>query len=160
MNVRLIGPFVVATALMAAGCGERLIDVGQSEKLIRSAVVKQVGADVASVVCPDKVKVKAQAAFTCVVTGRDGTKGTATVTQTNGKGAIRVSAPFLSKDLTQQSIQTDLRRRSPRATVVCPDIIVVKARRTFECQADLGPVDAIVTATQTDADGNFTYTVK
>ena len=55
----------------------------------------------------------------------DGTKGTATVTQTDGKGTISVAAPFLHKDEAEQSIQTDLRKRAPRATVVCPDIIVV-----------------------------------
>jgi hypothetical protein len=147
-------------ALAMTGCGEQQIDVEKSAKLIQSAVEEQVGADVKSIACPDQVKVKARATFTCLVTGKDGTKGTATVTQTDGKGTISVAAPFLHKDEAEQSIQTDLRKRAPRATVVCPDIIVVKAGGKFECTANLGEINATISATQTNANGNFTYTVK
>jgi hypothetical protein len=146
-------------ALTATGCGEQRIDVKKSAKLIQSAVEEQVGADVKSISCPKEVKVKAKATFTCAVTGRDGTKGTATVTQTDGKGTIRVAAPFLHKDEAELSIQNDLRKRAPRATVVCPDIIVVKAGGTFVCRANLGEINATVKATQTNASGNFRYTV-
>src|ERR1044072_6113349 len=110
-------------ALAMTGCGEQKIDVEKSAKLIQSAVEEQVGADVKSISCPDEVKVKANATFTCVVAGNDGTKGTATVTQTDGKGTISVAAPFLHKDEAEQSIQTDLRKRAPRAQVVSPAII-------------------------------------
>jgi hypothetical protein len=147
-------------ALTATGCGEQQIDIEKSAKLIQSAVEEQVGADVKSISCPDEVKVKAKDTFTCVVTGKDGTKGTATVTQTDGKGTISVAAPFLHKDEAEQSIQTDLRKRAPRATVVCPDIIVVKAGGKFVCKANLGEINVIVTATQTNANGNFTYRAK
>src|ERR1044072_4139999 len=144
-------------ALTAAGCGEQQIDIEKSAKLIQSAVEEQVGADVKSISCPDEVKVKAKDTFTCVVTGKDGTKGTATVTQTDGKGTISVAAPFLHKDEAEQRIQADLRKRAPRATVVFPDIIVVKTGGKFVCTANLGEINVIVTATQTNANGNFTY---
>ncbi len=147
-------------ALTAIGCGEQRIDVEKSAKLIQSAVEEQVGADVKSISCPDEVKVKAKATFACLVNGKDGTKGTATVTQTDGKGTISVAAPFLHKDEAEQSIRSDLRKRVPRATVVCPDIIVVKTGGKFACKANLGETSAIVSATQTTANGNFTYSVK
>jgi hypothetical protein len=160
MHTRLIALAAGVAALTATGCGEQQIDVKKSAKLIQTSVEQQVGAQVKSIKCPDQVKVKAKAVFTCVVTGADGTKGTANVTQTDGKGTISVAAPFLHKDEAEQSIQTDLRQRAPRATVVCPDIIVVKTGGKFECQANLGEINAVVQATQTTATGNFTYTVK
>jgi hypothetical protein len=150
---------IAALGAGAGGCGEQRIDVAKSAKLIQSAVEEQVGAEVRSISCPKEVKVKAKAAFTCAVTGRDGTKGAATVTQTDGKGTIRVSAPFLHKDEAELSIQTDLRKRAPRATVVCPDIVIVEAGGKFACQANLGEINATIDATQTNASGSFRYSV-
>jgi hypothetical protein len=160
MHPRLIALAAGLAALTAAGCGEQQIDVKKSAKLIQSSVEQQVGAKVKSIKCPDQVKVKAKAVFTCLVTGSDGTTGTASVTQTDGKGTIRVAAPFLHKDEAELSIQNDLRKRAPRATVVCPDIIVVKAGGKFVCQANLGEINAVVNATQSNANGKFTYNVK
>ena len=160
MRPRFIVLAAGVAGLTAIGCGERQIDVKKSATLIQTSVEEQVGADVQTIKCPDEVKVKAKSVFTCVVTGADGTKGTANVTQTDGKGTISVAAPFLHKDEAEQSIQADLRKRAPRATVDCPDIIVVKTGGTFECQANLGEVNATVSARQTNANGNFTYTVK
>jgi hypothetical protein len=160
MHPRSIALAAAFAALTAIGCGEQQIDVEKSAKLIQSAVEEQVGADVKSIACPDEVKIKAKSTFACVVNGKDGTKGTATVTQTDGKGTISVAAPFLHKDEAEQSIQSDLRKRAPRATVVCPDIIVVRKGGTFTCAANLGEVNATVAATQTTANGNFVYNVK
>jgi hypothetical protein len=157
MHRRPIAIVAAVAALTAAGCGERRIDVEKSAKLIQSAVEEQVGADVKSISCPDTVAVKAKATFVCQVLGKDGTKGTASVTQTDGKGTISVAAPFLHKDEAEQSIQTELRKRAPRATVTCPDIIVVKRGGTFDCAANLGEINATVKARQTNAQGNFTY---
>ena len=160
MHTRFIALAAGFAALTTIGCGEQQIDLEKSAKLIQSAVEEQVGADVKSIACPDEVKVKAKATFACVVNGKDGTKGTATVTQTDGKGTISVAAPFLHKDEAEDNIESDLRKRAPRATVVCPDIIVVKSGGKFECKANIGEINAVVSATQTNANGNFTYTVK
>ena len=123
-------------------------------------VQPQVGTEVKAIKCPNEVKVKAQASFTCTVTAPDGTTGIATATQTDAKGTIGVAAPFLPKGEAEQRIQTDLRTRSPRATVVCPDIIVVKPGGRFVCQANLGEINATITARQTNAAGSFTYTAR
>lgn len=158
MRLRLIASAAAVAALAVAGCGQRQIDVGKASKLVQGAVESQVGAQVASISCPREVEVEAHATFACTVTGEDGTKGVATVTQTDGQGTIGVAAPFLHE--AEQTIQSDLRKRAPRATVVCPDIIVVKQGATFVCEADLGEFDATVRATQTSAGGSFTYTLK
>ena len=160
MQSRLLVLGACLAALTATGCADQQIDVGKSAKLIQKAIEEEIGSDVKAIKCPDEVKVKAKASFTCVVTGGDGTSGIATVTQTDGKGAISVTAPFLNKDEAELSIQNDLRRRSPRATVVCPDIVILKARGTFDCAANLGEINATIAATLTDAKGAFRYTVK
>jgi hypothetical protein len=154
----VLAAFVAAFAV--TGCGERKIEVGKAEKLIQKAVEEQVGAPVRSIVCPNEVPLKANANFTCAVVGVDGTKGIATATQTDDKGRIRVDATFLHKEAAEQSIQADLRKRAPRAEVVCQDIIVVKAGGKFVCQADLGEIRATVRATQTSGSGAFTYNVQ
>lgn len=147
-------------ALAAAGCGRQQLDVDKVAQLTKSVVEEQLGEHVKSISCPDEVTVKAKGTFRCLVTGKDGTRGTATVTQTDGKGTISVDAPFLSNKETEQTIVSDLRTRSPRATVVCPDIIVVRKGATFHCEANRGEVNDIVTAKLTSAGGSFTYDVK
>jgi hypothetical protein len=160
MPSRLIALAAGVAALTATGCGEQQIDVKKSAKLIQTSVEEQIGADVKTIKCPDQVKVKAKAVFTCRVTGADGTTGTASVTQIDGKGTISVTAPFLPKNEAEQSLQADLRKRSPRATVVCPDIIIMKLGGKFECQANRGEVNDTIFATQTNARGSFRYTTK
>jgi len=144
----------------AIGCGEQRIDVSKSAARILGSLEEQTGADIKAIECPDEVKVKAKAVFTCLVTGADGTTGTASVTQVDGKGMIRVAAPFLRMHDAEQTLQADLRKRSPRATVVCPDIIVRKAGGKFECRANRGEVNDTIIATQTNTSGSFTYDVK
>lgn len=80
--------------LALAGCGESLIDTDKGEKLVRSAVAEQTGARVASVACPEDVKIKRGATFRCVVTGTDRSKGDAVVRQTDDKGNVHVDAAF------------------------------------------------------------------
>jgi hypothetical protein len=147
-------------ALAATGCGRQQLDVDKVAQLTKSVVEEQLGEKVKAISCPDEVTVQAKGTFHCLVTGKDGTRGTAVVTQTDGKGTISVDAPFLSNEETERTILSDLRKRSPRATVVCPDIIVVRKRGTFRCTANRGEVNDIVSATLTSASGSFTYDVK
>jgi len=150
------------TSMLAAGCGEAEIDVGKATKSIDDAVTEQVGAQVKSVKCPESVKVKAKDTFTCLVTGSDGTKGTAQLTQKDDKGNLTFNAPFLHTREAARVMQTQLRNRSrsTRDTIVsCPQIVVVGKGRTFDCSAKIGGDDRKVAARQTDANGNFTYNV-
>jgi hypothetical protein len=156
----LIALAAAVAGFTAIGCGEQRIDVKKSASLIQGTLEQQTGADVKSIKCPDEVKVEAKAVFSCLVTGADGTTGSASVTQLDGKGTIRVAASFLSKRSAEQSLQADLRKRAPRATVVCPDIIAMKTGGKFECQANLGEINETISATQTNARGSFRYTRK
>lgn len=161
MRTHLIAATVmtVAAAMTAAGCGETQIDVKKAAKLIQTAVVQQVGAKVKSVACPKTVKAKAGATFTCLVTGSDGTKGTATVTQKDAKGNITVSAPFLHTREAEASIVSQLKKQAPDAVVHCPEIIIVANGGRFTCKATAAGSSATIQATQSDALGHFTFKV-
>lgn len=153
----MAGASALLAMLALTGCGKAEIDVGKASKFIEDAVQKEVGAKVKSVDCPGSVKVKAKSTFTCVVTGSDGTKGDALVTQRDDKGNMIVSAPFLHPREAEGAIQGQLRKRAANATVDCPEIIVVAKGGKFDCKvASAGPTKS-VSATQTDTKGNFSY---
>jgi len=166
MSSRAKAPAAVLAALLAtllaAGCGESEIDVAKASKFIDDAVTKQVGAEVKSVKCPDSVETKAKATFTCVVTGSDGTKGDARLTQKDDEGNLAFYAPFLHTKEAAKAIQTELRNRSRGsrgAIVSCPEIVIAAKGRTFDCRLTVDGEQRKVVARQTDAGGNFTYRV-
>lgn len=154
----------VAAALLSTlalgACGESTIDIDKAEKFIDSAVSKQVGAQVKSVKCPDSVKVKPKDTFTCVVTGDDGTKGDAELTQKDDKGNLTFYAPFLHTREAEQIVVRQLRARAPGARVECPEIVVVGKGQIFDCDLFQTSERTLkVIARQTNAEGNFTYRV-
>lgn len=143
----------------ASGCGQTRIDIAKATSFIDQAVQQQVGARVRSVVCPAKVKIKAGSSFACVVTGRDGSKGDALVTQRDDKGNMTVRAPFLHPREAERAIAAELAKGTPGTTVACQEIIVVAKGRRFHCDATADGATHGISATQTDADGKFTYDV-
>jgi hypothetical protein len=152
---------LLATLALGA-CGESTIDVDKASRFISSAVSKQVGAQVKSVKCPDSVKVKAKDTFTCVVTGSDGTKGDAELTQKDDKGNLTFYAPFLHTSEAENVMQTQIAnssRASRGSTVDCPEIVVVGKGRTFDCVLRKGGAERTIAARQPTAQGNFTYRV-
>jgi len=150
---------VALAALAAGGCGQTRIDVDKAAKFIDEAVQTKVGARVRSVVCPAKVEVKARATFSCVVTGRDGSKGTAQVTQRDDKGNMTVRTPFLQPRRAERAIASELSKGTPGTSIACQEIIVVGRGGRFSCTATAGGATRKVAATQTDANGKFTYDV-
>jgi len=157
LNVLPAACVVSLVALVAGGCGETQIDVDKAERFIDQAVQAKVGARVRSVVCPSKVKVKARATFSCVVTGRDGSTGRARVTQRDDKGNMTVRTPFLQPRRAEQAIASELSRATPGTSIACQEIIVVAKGRRFTCRATAAGATRRISATQTDADGKFTY---
>lgn len=69
---------VVVAAVVAAGCGETLIDHGKMEALVQENL-ETIGKKVSSVECPSDVKVEPGRTFTCSVKLKGGTTETATV---------------------------------------------------------------------------------
>lgn len=154
-------PEAIAAAsavLVLAGCATK-IDTSKAERFIDKTVRTQVGAKVASVECPDGKTAKQGDSFTCVVTGSDGTKGKAFVTERDDKGNVHVSAPFIHTREIETSIADGLRRKlHDDITVGCPEIIVARKAGRFSCRAtDSHGKRAHVQVVQSDALGHVNY---
>lgn len=150
---------VALATLVAGGCGQTRIDVHKAATFIEEAVQTKVGARVRSVVCPKEVAVKARATFSCVVTGRDGSTGRAQVTQRDDKGNMTVRTPFLQPRRAEHAITSELSKATPGTTIECQEIIVVGKGRRFSCRATAAGATRKIAATQTNANGKFTYDV-
>jgi hypothetical protein len=149
-------PLLAAVALIS--CGDATIDSGKSEARIRRVVTQQVGARVSSVTCPKGVEAREDVTATCVVTGRDGSKGNAIVRVTDGNGATEVSAPFLHvREL--ESVMADQLRKRTKANVkfACQEIIVVRKGGRFRCRATSGGRSGSVVVRFTDDAGHFRF---
>ena len=78
--VRTLLVVAVATAaLVAAGCGETVIDSVKTEAAIQSNLEKSLHHKVSSVSCPSEQKVEPNATFDCAVDFSNGKKATATL---------------------------------------------------------------------------------
>jgi len=148
----------VVTASLIAGCGDTKIDDAKGEKLISDLVEKQIGAQVASVKCPEDVVAKKGATFTCSVVAGDKSKGDARVTAKDAEGNVNVSAPFLHIRDAESAIAQQLSERFKGAVkVACREIVVVEKGNTFPCKATSGSDSRDVAVTLTDDTGRFTY---
>lgn len=70
---------LLAVALVAAGCGETVIDDVKAEGAIKSNLEKSLHEKITSVDCPSDEKVEAGKTFTCTVKFSDGKQATATL---------------------------------------------------------------------------------
>ena len=143
--------------VVLAGCGETTINTGKGERFITKEVETQLGAKVKSVKCPSDVEPKKGGTFDCTVTGDDGTKGIAKVTQKDAKGNVRFIAPFVSNRNGEAFItrQVEAQVGAVVQDARCPEIVTFEKGGVYECEvtgADgtTGPV----TVTQKDAQGN------
>ena len=150
----------VVTASLVAGCGDTKIDDAKGEKLISDLVEKKIGAQVASVKCPEDAVAKKGATFTCSVVASDKSKGDALVTAKDAEGNVNVSAPFLHIRDAESAIAQQLsvsERFKGAVKVACREIVVVEKGNTFPCKATSGSDSRDVAVTLTDGSGRFTY---
>jgi len=77
--------------LLAAGCGETVIDSAKTEGAIEENLEKSVGQKVASVECPSNVEVKAGKTFECTVSLKGGKTETATLKIINSDADVEVT---------------------------------------------------------------------
>ncbi len=152
---------IVAAAAVLAACGTTVIDRGKAEGLVRSAVVEDVGARVASVRCPEAVPVRKGDRFTCDVQGSDGSQGKVAVRQVDGDGSVEVTAPFLHVRDAEKVMSRELARQLKRARVTlrCPEIVVARKGERFTCRATTGTTKREVAVRLTDDEGRFSYRV-
>ena len=70
---------LLVVGLVAAGCGETVIDDVKAEGAIQSSLEKSLHAKIKTVDCPSDQKVEAGKTFTCTVIFSDGKQATATL---------------------------------------------------------------------------------
>lgn len=153
---------VALPAAAIAGCGTAVIDADKAGEQIAKMVRLQAGVPVKSVDCPKDRKIKAGDTFTCTVTAQDGTKGLVNVRQTNDKGDVRFNAPFIHVDEAEAGIVEQIKQQTGAkdVTVNCQDVIVGKTGGPFTCTGTADSRKFAVRATQTDAQGHFSFNVK
>jgi len=77
--------------LLAAGCGETVIDSAKTEGAIEENLEKSVGQKVASVECPSGVKVEKGNTFECSVKLQNGKEETATLKILNSDADVELA---------------------------------------------------------------------
>ena len=77
--------------VLAAGCGETVIDDVKTEEAIEANLTKSVGQKVASVDCPSGVEVEAGKSFECEVKLDGGKTETATLKIVNSDADVEVT---------------------------------------------------------------------
>lgn len=159
MRPPLAGLALIA-AVTFAGCGETTIDADEQEAFIRDVVVREVGARVASVRCPQDVKRREGDTFRCTVTGPDGSTGDVVLTQRENS-KVRVVAPFLNVGEAEAVIADGVADQlgADDVDVSCPEIIVVQKDRHFGCAAKAASRRTI-SVRLTDDDGHFRFRLR
>jgi len=156
----VVAGLVALCAMLVAGCGDA-IDVGKAESSIKNITSDQAGVRVKDVKCPDSVKLKSGAIFRCVVTGEDGTKGNALVRQTDDKGNVSISAPFLHMREAEQAIATQIKAKTGSSVkVTCPEVVVPHKGDLLTCTGTDGKTTRKIGVRLTDDAGHFRYSVR
>ncbi len=67
-----VGLLALASVMVAAGCGETVLDAASTEATVEQNVERATGRKVASVDCPSDVEVKKNKTFECIVSFENG----------------------------------------------------------------------------------------
>lgn len=160
MRPLLAGPALLAAVAFSA-CGETTIGAEEQDAFIRDVVVREVGARVASVRCPEAVQRREGDMFRCTVTGPDESSGEVVVTQQKDS-KLRVVAPFLHVGEAETVIADGIadQLRVGDVDVSCPEIVVVEENRLFSCAATAGGSRRSVSVRLVDDDGRFRFRLR
>ena len=151
---------LLATALVAAGCGSDTVDSGKVESGIEQDLSSPT-APVTSVSCPDDVEEDEGDTFSCSAKLEGGGKAKVKVTQTNNVNsftyAFEPGTLVLTDDTVEPLLEKDLAANGvPGTTADCPDTIKVKAGETVTCTATgSGGRQTDLTFTFTSDDGTI-----
>ena len=157
MRPPLAGLAVLAAVALSA-CGETTIDAEEQEEFVRDVVVREIGARVVAVRCPENVERQEGDTFRCTVTGADDSTGDVIVTQQEDS-KVQVVAPFLHVTEAETVIANgiDDRLEGDDVDVRCPEIVVVRKDRLLRCRATAGGTSRTVSVRLTDDRGRFRY---
>ena len=79
---------IACIALPLAGCREKKLDTSALEDSIQAGLTRDLNLKIQGVSCPDNVKVKKGAVFTCTIQTRAGKSIPVRVTQADDKGHV------------------------------------------------------------------------
>jgi len=151
---------VVAVAAFAMGCGKSVLDTTKGEKRIAEMVRARTG-KTATVTCPHDVPIERGRTTVCRLRGRDGSRATMRMVQTDDKGNVRLRGSLLAAAGVERRIAGDAATKLGFAvTIDCPDLVdLPDATVQIRCVArDAGERTARVDVT-IDARGGVTYKI-
>lgn len=91
VRIGAVAALLGVAALLAAGCGETVIDSAKTEGAIKENLQKSVGQKVSSVDCPSGVKVEKGKTFECTVELQGGKRETATLKILNSDADVELA---------------------------------------------------------------------
>jgi len=157
MRPPLAGLALLAAVALSA-CGATMIDAEEQEQFVRDVVVREIGARVASVRCPENVERSEGDTFRCTVTGADDSTGDVIVTQQED-AEVQVVAPFLHVTDAEAVVANGIadQLEADGIDVECPEIVVVRKGRLLRCTARATGASRSVSVRLTDDRGRFHY---
>lgn len=90
-RVGALAALLAATALLAVGCGETVIDDAKTEAALEQNLRGSLGKKVAAVECPAGVEVEPGASFDCAIRLAGGAEETATLRISNEDADVEVT---------------------------------------------------------------------
>jgi hypothetical protein len=88
--MKTLSALVAVLALALAGCGETLLDTGETEAQLKTELTRTGGLQVSSVDCPSDVQVKAGETFDCTVKIKSGGEMPAKMEVINSDADLRL----------------------------------------------------------------------
>ncbi|HWH12273.1 MAG TPA: DUF4333 domain-containing protein [Solirubrobacteraceae bacterium] len=166
MRIACLALLISVAAMLAAGCSASVcagsgcgIDKGKAEAAVKTDIAGATGSTVKTVSCPSSVALKKGTTFTCIATGADGTTAPVTLTETDSKGNVHISAPtLLHTGDAAKLIASGLSGKLKLAVQVkCPDLVSAQKGTTLTCEATHAGQTRKVAVTVTDAQGSIDY---
>jgi hypothetical protein len=150
---------VLALALAAAGCGTKMLNTSNVEKLIKTKMSgPPFNASVKGVKCPDQ-PVKKGDVFTCTLTLTNGQTADFRVTQIDNNTNVNIKQAQLIPPYVQNTVQSNLATQNVKVTATCPEHVAVVVGATFTCSlVSASGQHGTATMTILDDSGGFRIT--
>jgi hypothetical protein len=159
-----VAGLALAAVTGLAGCGPGHLDMEKVKSTARDAIVKQIGANVKAIKCPEQRELKAGDTFECQVDIDHGTTPVL-VTQKDAEGNIQITTPkkILAVGDMEKLMAAYLKQNGNLdANIDCgPKFRPSVPKETFDCTAKFeGTTVGIFNVAVKDDQGNFSYELK
>lgn len=151
---------ILALDALVGGCGKTVLNTAKGEKRIADVVRQRTGKST-KVSCPRDVPIEKGRTTLCTIRGRDGSRGTMRMVQTDGKGNVRIRGTLLGTAGVERRIATDASDKLAFAvTIDCPDVVeLTDAAKRIRCVARDPHGNRAPVTVDIDAQGAVTYKI-